>query len=95
LGTPNWLARGETEMSHERTVEQFAREVEHITGIKIRVGWMPFYGIYLEDSETWNRYALGKMHKKEILSPADQESICRGLSREHWIVLLGLGSPED
>lgn len=82
-------------MSHERTIEQFTREVEHLTGVKIRARWMPFFGIFLEDTETWNRYALGKEHKKAILSPAEQESICRGLGREHWIVLLGLGGPED
>jgi hypothetical protein len=82
-------------MSHERTVEQFAREVEHVTGVKLRIGWLPFYGIYLEDAETGTRYALGKVTKKEILRPLEQEIICRGLHSEHWIVLLGLGSPED
>ncbi|HEV2856013.1 MAG TPA: hypothetical protein VHC97_24715 [Thermoanaerobaculia bacterium] len=81
-------------MSHERTVEQFTREVEHITGVRLRIGWIPFYGIYLEDTETGNRYALGKVTKKDVLRPREQESLCRGLHREHWIVLLGLDSPQ-
>ncbi|MFY9820001.1 MAG: hypothetical protein WAM82_01380 [Thermoanaerobaculia bacterium] len=82
-------------MSHERTVEQLTREIDHLTGVRIRIRWTPFYGLYLEDTETGSRYSLGKTHKKEILSPVEQESICRGLHREHWIVLLGLDAPED
>jgi hypothetical protein len=82
-------------MSHERTVEQFTREIEHLTGVKIRIRWMPFRGLYLEDTETSDTYPLGKTHKKEILTSQDQESICRGLHREHWAVLLGLRSLED
>ncbi|MFL6231603.1 MAG: hypothetical protein ACJ76N_00550 [Thermoanaerobaculia bacterium] len=81
-------------MSHERTVEQLAKEIEHITGTRVRIGWIPFYGIYLEDTETGNRYSLGRTHKKEILTPGEQESICRSLGREHWIVLLGLDAPQ-
>lgn len=81
-------------MSHERTVEQLAKELEHITGVKLRIGWVPFYGIYLEDRETGNRYSLGKGTKKDILTPREQESICRSLHREHWIVLLGLDTPQ-
>ena len=80
-------------MSHERTVEQLSRELEHITGVKLRIGWVPFYGIYVEDTETGNRYSLGKVTKKDILTPREQESVCRGLHREHWIVLLGLDTP--
>lgn len=82
-------------MSHERTVEQMVQEIEHLTGVKVRARWMPFYGLYLEDSETENRYPLGSASKKAILSPGEQESICRGLYREHWIVLLGLSTPQD
>ena len=82
-------------MSHERTVEQLTREIDHITGVKLRIRWLPFYGLFLEDSETWNWYPLGKSHKREVLTPREQESICRGLHREHWIVLLGLDDPQD
>lgn len=82
-------------MSHERTIEQLTREIEHITGTRVRIGWVPFYGIYLEDTETGNKYSLGRRHKKEILAPAEQESICRNLRREHWIILLGLNPPQD
>jgi hypothetical protein len=85
----------ETGMSHERTIEQLAREIEHLTGTKIRIGWIPFYGIYLEDTETGNRYSLGKRHKREIRTSAEQESICHNLRREHWNVLLGLNPPQD
>jgi len=82
-------------MSHERTVEQLAREIEHLTGVKLRIRWIPFYGIFLEDTESGNRYATGKVHKNEVLSPADQEGLCRGLGREHWMVLLGLRASDD
>lgn len=82
-------------MSHERTVEQFTREIEHITGVKIRIRWMPFYGLYLEDTETLTTYSLGKTHKREILTPIEQESACRGLNREHWLVLLGLRDDQN
>jgi len=82
-------------MSHERTIEQLTREIEHITGTRVRIGWVPFYGIYLEDTETGNKYPLGRKHKKEILAPNEQESICRNLCREHWIILLGLNPSQD
>lgn len=81
-------------MSHERTIEQLAREIEHLTGTRVRIGWTPFSGIYLEDTETGARYSLGMTHKREILTPSEQESICRSLHREHWIVLLGLDPPQ-
>lgn len=81
-------------MSHERTVGGFIKEIEHLTGVKVRQvrqwdGW------YLEDNETGNRYPLGEWKKWDTLVPSEQESICRGLSREHWIVLLGLDGPDD
>ena len=82
-------------MSHERTVEQLVKEIDHLSGVKVRIGWFPTYGLYLEDCETGSRYPLGPVTKKYILSPGDQESVCRGLSREHWIVLLGLNAPDD
>ena len=64
-------------MSHERTVEQLTAEIEHLTGVKLRIGWMPFRGLYLEDRETGHHYPLGASSKKTILLPAEQESICR------------------
>jgi hypothetical protein len=79
---------------NERTVEQLLKELEHLSGVKVRLRWMPG-GWYLEDSETGSQYPLGAVKKWEPLSPNDQESICRGLFREHWIVLLGLGAPND
>ncbi|HEX3555937.1 MAG TPA: hypothetical protein VIA62_22195 [Thermoanaerobaculia bacterium] len=82
-------------MSHERTVEQFVREVEHITGVRIRLRWYPICGLTLQDTETLNEYSLGSIHKKTVLSPYVQESICRGLYREHWQVLLGLRPPVE
>ncbi len=82
-------------MSHERTVEQMVDEIEHLTGVRLRIGWVPFRGLYLEDRETGNQFPLGASSKKTILLSAEQESICRSLYREHWIVLLGLGAPQD
>ena len=35
-------------MSHERTIEQLTSEIEHLTGTRVRIGRVPFYGIYLD-----------------------------------------------
>jgi len=56
---------------------------------------MPFYGLFLRDTETGNIYALGLVTKREILSPGEQESICRGLHREKWLDLLGLDAGQE
>lgn len=82
-------------MPDERTVKQLATEIEHVTGVKIRIGWIPFHGLFLRDTETGNTYPLGLMTKREILSPGEQESVCRGLFREEWLVLLGFDAPQD
>jgi len=81
-------------MSHERTVGGFVKDIEHLSGVKIKLVRL-WSGWYLEDCETGNQYHLGILRKWDVLSPSDQESICRGLFREHWIVLLGLGGPDD
>ena len=78
-------------MSHERTPEQLAQEIEHLTGEEVRICWMWFYGLYLEVAGS--QYSLGLTNR--LLSPADQESICRAVGRPDWIVLLGLDVPES
>jgi hypothetical protein len=82
-------------MSHDRTVEQWVKEVEHITGVKVRFRRFPFYGHYLEDSETGNTYPLGAATRGTLLDPREQESICHSLGREAWIILLGLDPPKN
>ena len=82
-------------MSHERTLGQWIQEIEHLTGVKVRLRWMPFFGHYLEDGETGAEHSLGSATRGMILEPEEQESICRGLSRESWIILLGLDPPQD
>jgi hypothetical protein len=82
-------------MNAERTVKQLAAEIEHVTGVRIRIGWIPLYGLFLRDTETGNIYALGLVRKSEVLSPGEQESVCRGLHREKWLVLLGLDAPKE
>jgi hypothetical protein len=81
-------------MSHERTVGGLIKDVEHLSGVKLKLVRL-WDGWHLEDSETGNQYALGEWKKWDTLLPSEQESICRGLFREHWIVLLGLGTPDD
>lgn len=85
-------------MSHERTIRQFVRDVKDATGVEIRVQYDFFRGMYwgrsLVDSETGSQYVLGRVFP-HVLSPEEQESICRGLHRKEWIVLLGLTPPED
>ena len=78
-----------------RTVRKRVRDVEHMTGVEVRLLWIFYSGLYLEDSETGAQYALGRMSSDHLLTPEEQESICRGLHREHWIVLLGLDPSAD
>ena len=82
-------------MSHERTVAQFVAEIEHITGRRIIVRWMPFRGLYLLDSETSNSFALGEGSRWRVLSPAFQARICRVLQIPEVTDLLGLDDPQD
>lgn len=77
-------------MSHERTVGQLVGEIDHVTGVKVKIRRIAFSGTYLEDTETGNTHALGMVTRNDLLTPEEQESICRGLHREHWLVLLGL-----
>lgn len=79
-------------MSHKRTAEQFAREIEHITGDPIRVRRKWFLGLYLDIAGA--HYPLG-LRDWEVLSPADQESICRAIGRPDLIPLLGLNAPDE
>jgi hypothetical protein len=80
-------------MSHERTVAQFVAEIEHLTGRRILIRWMPVTGLYLEDVETGNTFVLGEGSKWRILSSAHQERICRGLQMPEIMDLLGLNWP--
>lgn len=82
-------------MSHERTVAQFIAEIEHLTGRRILVRWTPFSGLYLQDAETSNTFALGEGSKWRVLSPSLQERICRALQLPHVLDLLGLDHPEE
>jgi hypothetical protein len=82
-------------MPDDRTVRQFVDEIDHITGVKVKIWWIPFRGLYLKDTETGNVYALGEVTKRTVLSPGEQESVCRSLFREEWLVLLGLDAPQD
>jgi len=81
-------------MSHDRTAGQLVKDIEHLSGVKIKLLWRKG-GWYLEDSETGNHFSLGPLTKWDVLSPCEQASICRALSREHLIVLLGLDAPDD
>ena len=77
--------------SHDRTVLQFVKEVEHLTGVVLKLRWRPAYGLYVEDTETQAVSVLGwGYHRWSLLSPAEQENICRELHREHLIVQLML-----
>jgi hypothetical protein len=82
-------------MSAERAVKEFVEEVAHITGVKMRIGWVPLSGLFLKDTETGATYPLGLVKKSSVLSVGEQESICRSLHREAWLVLLGLDAPQE
>lgn len=75
--------------SHDRKARAFVDEIWHLTGERLRIDWSPFTGLSLKDETTGAAYWLGG-HVWQVLSPAQQESICRGLGREEWVVLLGL-----
>lgn len=79
-------------MSHERTAGQLAKEIERITGdhVKLRRRW--FSGLYLDIAGA--HYPLG-LKDWDVLSPAEQESICRAIGRPDLISLLGLDAPDD
>jgi len=49
-------------MADRRTVREFAAEIEHITGVRIRIRWIPF-GLFLEDTETGRYYSLGWLRR--------------------------------
>jgi len=74
-------------LSHEPTAKQLAREIERITGESVRVRGMWLYGLYLEVGDS--QYSLGTK-PWDVLSPAEQESICRWIGRPDLIPLLGL-----
>jgi hypothetical protein len=82
-------------MGAERTVKEFVEEVAHLTGVRLRIGWVPLSGLYLKDTETGATYPLGLASKSSILTPGEQKSICRSLHREAWLVLLGLDAPQE
>jgi hypothetical protein len=80
---------------HDRTVLQLVREIEHITGVVIKIRWQPLYGLYLQDAETGAVSVLGwGYHRWSLLSPAVQENVCRELNRQHVIVQLLLNDTE-
>lgn len=78
-------------MSHARTAKQLAREIERITGepVRVRSLWL---SVYLEVAGS--QYALG-VKPWDVLSPADQESICRWIGRPDLIPLLGLDAAAE
>lgn len=80
--------------SHERNLKAFVDEIRHLTGERLVIRWRFLSGAYLEDEKTGALYQIGG-HKWQILSPSQQESICRGLQREDWIALLGLGPTDE
>ncbi len=82
-------------MSDSRTVEEFVRWVDHVTGVKLKIFWTPLLGLAIRDVETGEFYALGQMRKTGILPSYQQESICRGLNREHLLLTLGFDPPSD
>lgn len=77
-------------MSHERTVAQFVAEIEHLTGRRLVVRWMPFRGLYLQDKETGNIFGLGEGSRWRVLTSLEQQAICDGLSLTEVPDLLGL-----
>lgn len=52
-------------------------------------------GLYLQDLETGNVYGLGEGSRWRVLSPAEQEGICRGLGLIELLDLLGLDPRDD
>lgn len=78
-------------MSHERTAEQLAKEIERMTGDRVRIRRKWFLGLYLDVAGA--HYPLG-LKDWDVLSPADQESICRAIGRPDLIPLLGLDAPK-
>ena len=79
----------------DRTLAAFVEEVRHQTGEPLALKWRFWRGTYLVlGADEGAVYEIGGS-KWQVLSPIEQESICRALQREDWIVLLGLRPIDD
>jgi hypothetical protein len=78
-------------VSHERTVGQLMREMNHLTGFKVRLK-QAGGGFYLEGPDG-QRSSIGDIGYNSLLSPRDQEAICENLGFD--AALLGLTPRED
>lgn len=78
-------------MGHERTVGQLMREMEHLTGFKVRLKLAE--GIYYLEAPGGQRSSTGDVGYNGLLSPRDQEAICESLGFD--ASLLGLAPREE
>jgi len=78
-------------MGHERTVGQLMREMEHLTGFKVRLK-TAVGGYYLEGPDG-QIASTGDVGYNGLLSSRDQESICERLGFD--ASLLGLTPRES
>jgi hypothetical protein len=75
-------------LSHERTVRQFAAELDHLSGFKVVVK-LTKSGYFLE-GQNGERSSLGDKGPNDLLSSREQEAICENLGYDAG--LLGLNT---
>ena len=73
-------------MGHERTVGQLMREMEHLTGFKVRL--KTSQGTYYLEGPEGQRASTGDIGYNGLLAPREQEIICENLGFDPG--LLGL-----
>ena len=78
-------------MSHERTIWQFMRELDHILGFKVKLKQTKG-GFYLEGPQG-EISSIGDSNYDALLSPRDQEAICENFGLDG--ALLRLNSWKD
>ena len=79
-------------MSHERTLGQLIRELDHVFGLKVRLRNTNSGGFYLE-GPAGEIASVGDNSYNTLMSPRDQEAICENLGLD--ATLLGLNPRRD
>lgn len=79
-------------MSHERTVGQLKKDLDHIFGFKVALKTTKSGGFYLEGPRG-EIAALGDSGYHALLSPRDQEAICENFGLD--ATALGLDAQKN
>ena len=79
-------------MSHERTLGQFIRELDHVFGMEVRLRRTKG-GIFYLEGPGGEIASVGDSAYSALLSPRDQEALCENFGLD--ATLLGLNPRRD